>query len=102
MSIQLLLERKGDYFQTGEQMLAKRPVEVFHIMGLKETIPYDQVTIMDWIRLLALEESFPPALPELETKVLQELVRGLTEYLPNAATRLVCDYRAQMVDGAHP
>lgn len=45
--IQLLLELIGEYFQTHEQMLTSRPVEISRIMGPKDTISRDQVTIMD-------------------------------------------------------
>lgn len=76
MCIQLLLELIGNNFQARELMLATRPVEVLRIMVPKETIRHDEVTITDWMRSLALEESRQPALPELKTKVFHELVRS--------------------------
>lgn len=83
-------------------MPANRPVEVFRIMGSKQTIPHHRVTIADWMRLLALEECYQPAMPERRTKVVHERVQGSTENLPNAATRLGRVYRAHLVNGTHP
>lgn len=101
MRIQLLLKLVGDDFQTRESMLPVRPVEIVRIMGPKETIPKNEVTITDGMRLLALEESHQPALPELKLKVLHELVRGPSENVRNAATHLVRVYRSQWVNGTY-
>lgn len=58
MRVQLLfLELIRDNFHIRELMLASKPLEIFHIMGPRESIPQDKVTITDWMLLLALEES---------------------------------------------
>lgn len=99
--IQLLLELIDDYFRTRKQILADRPVEILPIVGPKETVPHDEFTVAAWMRLLALEEIRQPTLPQLETKVLHEMVRGSTENFPNASSRLVCVLRSQRVSGKH-
>lgn len=83
-------------------MLASKPVDVLHIMSPQETIPHDEVIIADRVRLLSLEESRQPTLPELKTKLLHELVRAASKMFQNAATRLVRVHRAQLVNSTDP
>lgn len=100
--VQLLLELLDDNNRTREILLSSKPVEVFLIMGPKEIIRQDEVTIADWMGLLALDESCQPSLPGLQTKVLRELAKAPSENCRNAATRLVRVYHAQVVKGTHP
>lgn len=52
--------------------------------------------------MLLREKGRQPALLELKTKVIHELVRGKTKNFPSAAAHLARASRAQLINGTHP
>lgn len=77
-------------------------INTYLVNGARCQVPYDQMTITDWSRILVAEAASSPATRRAANKTLDQLVLEPNEAWASASARLMLHFRAAEVHQSRP